>query len=124
VYFDKELAKQLKKFIAWKKKAMREEVETDSPLFVGRDKKHCATITLMKSFKQAIKEARLPSHFSIHSARHTYATFLLHTTSNLRYVQKQLGHSSISMTSHYADVLASENGSLANKILEKCRELD
>jgi len=124
VYFDKELAKHLKTFIAWKKKAMGEEVETDSPLFVGRNKKHCAVITLMKSFKRAIQESRLPTHFSIHSARHTYATFLLHATNNLRYVQKQLGHSSISMTSLYADVLPSENGSLANKILEQCRQLD
>lgn len=117
VYFDKELAKHLKKFIDWKKKVMGEQVKTDSPLFIGRHGKQCATITLMKSFKQAIKEARLPLHFSIHCARHTYATFLLHTTNNLRYVQKQLGHSSISMTSHYADILPSLNGYLANKIL-------
>jgi len=124
VYFDKELAKHLKTFIVWRKKAMGEEVENDSPLFIGRYKKHCAAITLMKSFKRAIVEARLPSHFSIHNARHTYATFLLHATNNLRYVQKQLGHSKISMTALYADVLPSENGSLANKILEKCRQLD
>jgi len=124
VYFDKELAKHLKEFIAWKKKSMGEEVETESPLFVGRNKKHCAVITLMKSFKRAIQESRLPSHFSIHSARHTYATFLLHATNNLRYVQKQLGHSKISMTALYADVLPSENGSLANKILEKSRMTD
>ena len=72
----------------------------------------------MKSFKRAIEESHLPLHFSIHNARHTYATFLLHATNNLRYVQKQLGHSKISMTALYADVLPSENGSLANKIRE------
>lgn len=124
VYFDKELSKHLKSFIDWKKKAMKEEVNTNSPLFVGRYGKHSAVITLMKSFKRAIQVSGLPSHFSIHSARHTYATFLLHTTNNLRYVQKQLGHSSISMTSLYADVLPSENGSLANKILEQYRQID
>lgn len=116
VYLDKELVKHLKTFITWKKKTMGEEVENFSPLFTGRDGKHCAVITLMKSFKRAIEESNLPLHFSIHSARHTYATFLLHTTNNLRYVQKQLGHSNISMTALYADVLPSENGSLANKI--------
>jgi site-specific recombinase XerC len=97
---------------------MREEVEDDSPLFSGRNGKHCAVITLMKSFKRAIEDSNLPLHFSIHSARHTYATFLLHATNNLRYVQKQLGHSKISMTALYADVLPSQNGSLANKIRE------
>jgi integrase len=119
VYLDKELVKHIKAFINWKKKTMREEVEDDSPLFTGRDGKHCAVITLMKSFKRAIEESQLPIHFSIHSARHTYATFLLHATNNLRYVQKQLGHSKISMTALYADVLPSENGNLANMIREQ-----
>lgn len=118
VYLDKVLVDHLKIFIAWKKKTMGEEVENDSPLFIGRNERHCAVITHMKSFKRAIEESNLPLHFSIHSARHTYATFLLHATSNLRYVQKQLGHSKISMTALYADVLPSENGSLANKIRE------
>ncbi len=118
VYMDKDLVKHLKSFISWKKKTMGEAIENDSPLFSGRNGKHCAAITLMKSFKRAITESNLPLHFSIHSARHTYATFLLHATSNLRYVQKQLGHSKISMTALYADVLPSENGNLANKIRE------
>ena len=118
VYMDKELVRHLIKFISWKKKSMGEEVENDSPLFMGRNGKHSAAITLMKSFKRAIEESHLPSHYSIHSARHTYATFLLHATNNLRYVQKQLGHSKISMTALYADVLPSENGNLANKIRE------
>ncbi len=118
VYLDKELVNHLKRFIAWKKKTMGEEVDNDSPLFMGRNGKHSAAITLMKSFKRAIEESHLPSHYSIHCARHTYATFLLHATNNLRYVQKQLGHSKISMTVLYADVLPSENGNLANKIRE------
>lgn len=118
VYLDKELVKHLKNFISWKKKSMCEVVEVDSPLFTGRNGSKCATITLMKSFKRAIEESHLPLHYSIHSARHTYATFLLHATKNLRYVQKQLGHSKISMTALYADVLPSENGNLANMIRE------
>lgn len=118
VYLDKELVIHLKTFINWKKKTMGEEVEPDCPLFSGRNGGHCAAITLMKSFKRAIEESHLPLHFSIHSARHTYATFLLHATNNLRYVQKQLGHSKINMTALYADVLPSENGKLANKIRE------
>ena len=118
VYMDKDLVKNLKSFILWKKKTMGEAIDNDSPLFSGRNGKHCAAITLMKSFKRAITESNLPLHFSIHSARHTYATFLLHATNNLRYVQKQLGHSKISMTALYADVLPSENGNLANMIRE------
>ncbi|MEE9174828.1 MAG: tyrosine-type recombinase/integrase, partial [Thermodesulfobacteriota bacterium] len=36
VYLDKELVRHLKNFISWKKKTMGEEVENDSPLFIGR----------------------------------------------------------------------------------------
>jgi len=65
---------------------------------------------------KAIEESRLNPHYSIHSARYTYGTHLYHTTQNLRYVQKQLGHSNITMTSLYAGVMPSENGRLANMI--------
>jgi len=118
VYLDKELVKHLKSFISWKEKTMNEPTDDDSPLFTGHAGKHCAVITLMKSFKKAIQVSGLPLHYSIHNARHTYATFLLHATHNLRYVQKQLGHSKISMTALYADVLPSENGNLANMVRE------
>jgi integrase/recombinase XerC/integrase/recombinase XerD len=41
------------------------------------------------------------SGFSPHAFRHTYAINLLRTTRNIRYVQKQLGHSSLNMTEIY-----------------------
>lgn len=117
VYIDKALAKHLKEYIDHKKKVLAEPTDPDSALFTGRDGGHSATITLMKSFKRAIEDAGLPHHYSIHCARHTYATFLLHDTKNMRYVQKQLGHSQMNMTALYADVLPSENGNLANMIV-------
>ncbi|MEE8190814.1 MAG: tyrosine-type recombinase/integrase, partial [Candidatus Scalindua sediminis] len=77
------------------------------------------TTALKISFKKAIVQAGLNPKYSIHSARHTYGIHLYHTTKNLRYVQKQLGHSNIMMTSLYADVLPGKNGKLANMILNK-----
>ena len=42
---------------------------------------------------------------SIHSARHSLAVHLLKKTSNLRHVQKQLGHASPATTANmYADI--------------------
>lgn len=116
VYFDISLMKHLKQFIVYKLKTLHQGVEPHDPLFTGRDGRHSPPITLMKSFKQAIETARLRPALSIHSCRHTYASFLLHDTGNLRYVQQQLGHSSISMTSLYANILPEENGRLANMI--------
>jgi site-specific recombinase XerD len=117
VYIDQKLAKHLKEFINYKAKTLNQAVDMESPLFSGRDGKHSPPITLMKSFKQAIEVAGLPDRYSIHKARHTYATYLLHDTGNLRYVMQQLGHSDISMTTLYANILPEENGHLANKIL-------
>lgn len=116
VYLDAGLSNHLKDFIKKKKTTLNESVEPDAPLFTGRNGGHCQPITLMKSFKVAIEEAKLPDYYSIHSARHTYATFLLHDTQNLRYVQRQLGHANISMTALYSGILPEENGVLANKI--------
>ncbi len=116
VYLDEILVKHLKDFIELKKKSLGESVDSDAPLFTGQNGKHCQPITLMKSFKRAIEEANLPVHYSIHSCRHTYATYLLHDTKNLRYVQRQLGHSDIGMTALYSGILPEENGHLANQI--------
>jgi len=117
VYIDEGLLNHLKDFIEKKKTTLGESVEPDAPLFTGRNGGHCQPITLMKSFKVAIEEAKLPDYYSIHSARHTYATFLLHDTQNLRYVQRQLGHANISMTALYSGILPEENGILANRIV-------
>lgn len=60
---------------------------------------------IQKVVKKWMKEAGLPSHFSVHSLRHTYATRLYKASNhNLRLVQKQLGHSSVQTTQVYADV--------------------
>jgi len=57
-------------------------------------------------FKTMASKACLDSKHSIHTLRHTYATNLYKASGyNLRMVQKQLGHSSITTTTVYSDVL-------------------
>jgi site-specific recombinase XerD len=116
VYLDKELVKELRRFISYKKKTLKDSIEPEAPLFAGRGGNQSTNTTLQISFKKAIEESGLNPHYSIHSARHTYGTHLYHTTHDLRFVQKQLGHSNITITSLYADVMPSENGRLANMI--------
>ncbi len=118
VYLDKKIVKHLKEYIDYKKKVLNEPVDDDAPLFCGRGGGHFTETSLHISFKKALKEAKFAKKYSIHSSRHTYATILLAKTSNLRFVQKQLGHASLNMTSLYADVLPELNQSLANAILD------
>jgi integrase len=49
-------------------------------------------------FKQILRRAGLPAHFSPHSLRHTWATLSLVLGEPIQYVQQQLGHASIKVT--------------------------
>lgn len=118
VYLDDEIVMHLKSYIEIKRQAWQESIDTNAPLFAGRGGNHYTTTALEISFKKAAEKAGLPKYYSIHSSRHTYATLLLAKTKNIRFVQKQLGHASIAMTSLYADVLPEMNQNLANAILK------
>jgi integrase len=53
---------------------------------------------IRKVFSRVVKEAGLPSHFTPHCLRHTYASLLLQRGESPAYVQRQLGHASIQLT--------------------------
>ena len=108
----KELAEHLKDYLTWRScriadmdGALRSGLtDTKGALFIGCRGPLTAQ-GLQRVWKAAIKRAGLPAELSIHSARHTLAVHLLRKTGNLRQVQKQLGHSSPTITAAmYADV--------------------
>jgi len=81
--------------------------KTDSDyLFPSQRNPRMTPSAIQQTFKRWAARAGLPKRYSIHCLRHTYAT-RLHKASgyNLRLVQQQLGHSSVSTTQVYADVL-------------------
>lgn len=121
VYIDRNTVKIIRKYVDYKKKVEKSSTEASAPLLAIKNNKifkKYSTTGLYLSFKKAILTAGLPSHYSIHSARHTYATILLAKSNNLRFVQKQLGHASLNMTALYADILPELSQNLANKILD------
>ena len=67
-------------------------------------------------FKRSCEVARLPSHYSIHSLRHSWGTYLYAKTKNLRLVQKELRHRSIQTTTVYADVTPEERSEAVNGV--------
>jgi integrase/recombinase XerD len=93
----KDLIEHLREYIAWTDMAK-------GPLFVG-SRGPLTSRGLQQIWKAAVKRAGLPKELAIHSARHTLAVHLLKKTSNLRQVQKQLGHASPATTANmYADI--------------------
>ena len=82
------------------------DISGDSHLLNNLQGKKISKRSLQKSFKGLLAKAGLPSHYHIHSLRHTYTTFLLKASNhNYRFVQRQLGHASIKTTQIYASVL-------------------
>jgi len=55
-----------------------------------------------KSFKKFVRVAELGEHFSFHSLRHTFASYLVMRGTSLYKVSKLLGHSSLKTTEVYA----------------------
>lgn len=56
--------------------------------------------TVQNGMKRALRAARLPGHHSPKSLRHTYASIMLSQGQSPYYVQRQLGHSTITMTTN------------------------
>ena len=79
--------------------------KSSSPYLFASERGNQITASgIQQLFKKWVKKAGLPKQYSIHSLRHTYATRLYKASGyNLRLVQKQLGHSSVSTTQVYAD---------------------
>jgi len=123
VAIDATLAKHLKEFIN-NKELWDQPSDSDAFLFTGQGGGQFTTTALTVSFSLAVREAGLRpdarpgERLSIHSARHSYAVLLYkRTNNNLRYAQRQLGHSDINMTALYADIDPEDNDRLANMIL-------
>jgi len=108
VYIDLTLAAEIRDFI--------KQNELTGPLLANKQGGHYTSTALYLSFRRARRAAGLREGLSVHSARHTYATFLLDKSGDLRAVQKALGHSSLSMTILYADVLPERASAVAAMI--------
>ena len=52
---------------------------------------------MTREFYPALKRAKLP-HVRFHDLRHTYATILITMGENIKFIQKQLGHASLTIT--------------------------
>ena len=106
VRFNGSFKRHYEEYIRWKQ-SVGEPLGPGDPLLLSSNSDgHMTTRALQKAFKRSAARAGLAGHYSIHCLRHTYACELYRASGyNLRLVQKQLGHSCISTTQVYADVM-------------------
>ena len=117
IFISKDLMRHISDYLLWKR-LLEEPLAPEAFVLVSSHRKPYAIRTLQYAFKVCLKEAGLPAHYSIHACRHSYGTILYRKTKNLRLVQKQLGHSSITTTTVYADVSAEEAVEAVNGLFE------
>ncbi len=76
---------------------------------------HMPKSTLFNAFSRILRRADLPD-LPIHSLRHTYAVLMLEAGADMKFIQEQLGHGSIKITS---DVYAHISKKLEQRNMEK-----
>lgn len=77
-------------------------------LFTGEDGLQYSPTSLQHIFRRALYRSRITKSATLHTLRHSYATHLLESGVNLRYIQEILGHRSSKTTEIYTHVSSDE----------------
>ncbi|MCB9203080.1 MAG: tyrosine-type recombinase/integrase [Flavobacteriales bacterium] len=73
-------------------------------LFEGQYGGKYSVGSVQKVFKRAMQKTKINKQIGIHGLRHSYATHLLESGADLRFIQELLGHHSIKTTQIYTHV--------------------
>lgn len=108
VYLSDKLAKNVRWFL-------KRHCNGNQYLFTSETGKKQTPTGLWYLWKTSLKKAGLP-HFPLHASRHSFAVNLMRKSKNIRLVQIQLRHRSISSTQIYADVMPDEIAETMNQL--------
>lgn len=95
----------LKNYIAFR---IGHAADGEKALFLNRSGRRMSDRAVREMLNRLAQEAGLTTHITPHMFRHTFATLLLEGDVDIRYIQKLLGHSSISTTEIYVHVTSAK----------------
>ena len=84
--------------------AFETEITLSSWLFVNRLGNRLSEQSVRFMINKYVEQAGISMHITPHMFRHSFATLLLEADVDIRYIQKMLGHSSITTTEIYTSV--------------------
>lgn len=94
-----------------------QEYKTTDYFFSNARKNACLSVrTLEKVFEKACSKAGVHRMGGIHTLRHSFATHLLEQGTDLRYIQKLLGHASSKTTEIYTHVASDKIAAIPSPI--------
>ena len=86
-------------------------------LFPGKDPSEPVSIScVQRVFKASVQEAGIKKKASVHTLRHSFATHLLESGTDLYYIQRLLGHKSASTTAVYLHIAGKDFGKIKSPI--------